>query len=147
MDLGFGRTSVRPFFVLRGNMREFTTAEEAKQFFIEKVVEQTEREGVRLSDVERKMLRWTEVYPILGLPPAKLKKINEEFEQQYDSSEYESKIADLMSRAYARDLGDGLGENWKGAYAVLSKQDHYILVMLEQALGSKLKRKRFFGLF
>ncbi len=127
-------------------MRLFQTADEAKQFFIEKIAEQALRDNQPLSDVERKMLRWTELYPIPGMPPEELMELNQQFEAEYDSDEYESKIAGLFQRAYEHETEDAR-QDWKAAYDVLGREDHYILVMIDQALAGKLKKKRFLGIF
>lgn len=71
----------------------------AKQFLISRVIEEAELEHVSLSDIEKKMLHFTEVHP--SLPD--MYEVNEEFDRNYDSDEYESKIAGLLREARARD--------------------------------------------
>ncbi len=66
----------------------------AKQFLISKVVEQAGLERLPLSEVEKKMLCFTEVHP--SLPD--IYEVNAEFERDYDSDEYEAKITGLLRR-------------------------------------------------
>jgi hypothetical protein len=71
----------------------------AKQFLISKVLEESDLEHVSLSDVERKMLNFTEVGP--SLPD--IYEVNAEFKLTYETDEYESKIASLLKSARDRD--------------------------------------------
>jgi hypothetical protein len=107
---------------------------DAKQFLITRVIEEGEVEQVRLSDVEKKMLSFTETYP--SLPD--IYEVNAEFERDYDSDEYEAKIAGLLKRARERDKSEspGRAHQWKDALEALRKEDHYILVMASQAFGA-----------
>ncbi|HYU47891.1 MAG TPA: hypothetical protein VEK84_17140 [Terriglobales bacterium] len=103
-------------------------ASSAKQFFISKVIEEAEFERVRLSEIEEKMLHFTEVPP--SLPD--IYQVNAEFERDYDSDEYEAKIVGLLKNARDRDSrsSPNLEQEWKDALDALKKEDHYILVML-----------------
>ena len=71
----------------------------AKQFFISRVVEQAESDGLALSDIEKKMLHFTEAHPTLP----DIYEVNAQFERTYDSDEYEAKIAGLLRKAKDRD--------------------------------------------
>ena len=103
----------------------------AKQFLISKVIEEAGFENVILTEVERKMLHFTEVHP--SLPD--IYDVNREFERDYDSDEYERKITSLLRKSRARDLGrsSGQGQQWKDAVDALREEDHYILVMVYMA--------------
>ena len=103
----------------------------AKQFLISKIVEEAEVERVTLSEIEKKMLYFTEVHP--SFPD--IYEVNAEFERDYDSDEYEAKIAGLLKNARDRDNHSSPnGErDWKDALDALKKEDHYILVMLYRA--------------
>ncbi len=106
----------------------------AKQFLISKVIEEAEREHLSLSEIEKKMLQFTEVLP--SLPD--IYEVGAEFERDYDSDEYEAKISGLLKRVRDRDCQqspDG-DRPWNEALAALKKEDHYILVMTSQAFGS-----------
>jgi hypothetical protein len=103
----------------------------AKQFLISKVIEQAESEHVQLSNVEKKMLYFTEVHP--SLPD--IYEVNEEFERSYDADEYEDKIVGLLKRARTRDAAQSAQqeEMWADAILALKQEDHYILVMVYRA--------------
>ena len=104
----------------------------AKQFLISKVVEQSEFEHVALSDVEKKMLHFTELHPTLP----DIYEVSAEFERSCDSDEYEAKIAGLLRKARDRDRARSAVEaqHWKEAIDALKAEDHYILVMVHRAL-------------
>jgi hypothetical protein len=106
-------------------------ANAAKQFFISKVIAEAEFERVSLSEIEKKMLYFTEVHP--SLPD--IYGVNAEFERDYDSDEYEAKIAGLLKNA--RDRGNHSStaseQEWKAALDILRIEDHYILVLLYRA--------------
>ena len=70
----------------------------AKQFLISKVIGQAEVEQVSISEVEKKMLHFTEVHP--SLPD--IYEVNTQFEQNYDSDEYEAKVATAEERSQLR---------------------------------------------
>jgi len=106
----------------------------AKEFLIAKAVEEAGLEHVALSEIEKKMLYFTEVHP--SLPD--IYEVNAEFEKNYDSSDYEAKIEGLLKGARHRDNKrfPSREQDWKDALAVLKNEDHYILVMADQAFGS-----------
>ncbi len=106
----------------------------AKQFLISKVIEEAAVEHVPLSDIEKKMLQFTEVHPTLP----DIHEVNEEFEREYDSDEYERKIATLLKNARAREESNE--QQWKDALDALRHEDHYILVMIDQAFGASTNR-------
>ena len=56
--------------------------------------------------------------------------------------EYESKVIGLLERRFATDTAEDPGsrEAWQQAYTVLGQGDHYILIMIDQAVD--LKRKK-----
>ena len=56
--------------------------------------------------------------------------------------EYEQKVTGLLERRFAAEVdSDPAAEaQWKQAAEVLHQGDHYILVMLHEAVGSRLKR-------
>ena len=103
----------------------------AKQFLISKVIEEARFERASLSEVERKMLYFTEVHP--SLPD--IYEVNAEFERDYDSDEYEAKIAGLLKNARNRDRKNSrVGtQQWEDAIDLLRNEDHYILVMVYSA--------------
>ena len=104
----------------------------AKQFLISRVVEQADCDHVPLSDIEKKMLHFTEVHPTLP----DIYEVNADFERTYDSDEYEAKIARLIKKARDCDRARSSVEaqHWNDAIDALKTEDHYILVMLHAAL-------------
>lgn len=106
-------------------------AHQAKEFIISKVLQEASVEGVPISEVEKKMLYFSEVEQ----EPDDLYEVNEQFDKQYDAEEYEAKIAGLVKRAYQRDRdsSDQLAQQWLDQIRALQKEDHYILVMVSQA--------------
>lgn len=105
----------------------------AKQFLINKVTEEARFEHVLLSEIEKKMLYFTEVHP--SLPD--IYEVNNEFERTYDADEYEDKVANLLRRARDRDREESPDreQHWKDALDSLKEEDHYILVMVAQTFG------------
>ena len=105
----------------------------AKQFLISRVIGQAEFEHISLSDTEKKMLQFTDTQP--SLPD--IYEVNAAFERDYDSDEYETKVAGLLKRARDRDREQSAEEErqWKDALDSLREEDHYILVMAGQAFG------------
>ncbi|MGO9640354.1 MAG: hypothetical protein ACLP1Y_03480 [Candidatus Acidiferrales bacterium] len=103
-------------------------AQQAKEFLISQVVDEAKRENVPLSEIERKMLYFTESYD----PPPDIMEINDEFERDYDSAEYEKKIAGLLRNARVRNRKESpeAAARWKQAVADISMEDHYIMLML-----------------
>ena len=71
---------------------------EAKQFLVQEVVEQAALEGVSLSDIEKRMLWFTESDPASYSNPIELN----EFETQCDTQQYEGKMSRLFYHAYKR---------------------------------------------
>jgi hypothetical protein len=106
----------------------------AKQFLISKVIEEAEFEHVTLSEIEKKMLYFAEVHP--SLPD--IYEVNAEFERNYDTDEYEAKVAGFLRNARDRDAKESPSgeQQWKNALDAVKKEDHYILVMVSQAFGA-----------
>src|SRR6202050_5956977 len=73
-------------------------AQQGKEFLISQILEEAEREDVPLSEIERKMLQFTEMQE--SLPD--IYDVNDQFEREYDTGEYEKKIAGLVRRSYRR---------------------------------------------
>ena len=115
----------------------------AKQFLISRVIEEANLETVPLSEIEKKMLQFTEVHPTIP----DIIDVNDEFERNYDSNEYEKKIALLLKNARARDERESPSrkQEWEDALVALRKEDHYILVMVGQAFGEHANSSYFLG--
>ena len=112
-------------------------AQDAMNRLIAKVEQQAALDGIVLSDLERKMLRWSEVEPDGIDDPS----INDRFDSEYESDKYENKIASLLHHAYVRDseLANGKSE-WDEIEHALQDKDYYLLMMLEQAVAQRKRR-------
>ena len=106
------------------------TALEAKDFIVEQVKQQAALEQVPLSDLEVRMMYFTES----GEMREDFSELNDKFEAEYDTDEYEAKIAKLARRAYQRLKRENLQsvEQWDSAVEELQKGDHYLLVLIDQ---------------
>src|SRR5690242_8007511 len=103
---------------------------EAKDFLVQQTAEQAALENVPLSDLEKRMMYFTET----GECPEDPIALNDAFEAEYDTDEYEAKVSKLMHHAYQRirkENPEAL-HRWKEAMKELSKGDHYILVLWAQ---------------
>lgn len=79
-------------------MKAFHSGREAKEFLISQIVEEAQRENIPLSEIERKMLYFTES----GWTLPDIMKVNEDFDREYDQDDYEYKIAKLITKADKR---------------------------------------------
>src|SRR5579863_8531432 len=90
-------------------MNPFHSGREAKEFLVSRIVAEAQRENVPLSEIERKMLYFTES----GWTLPDIASVGEEFDREYDQDQYEKKIARLIRKAYkharreSRDEYDG----------------------------------------
>ena len=106
---------------------------EAKDFLVAQTAEQASLEGVPLTDLEERMMYFTEGAGATEDPTT----LNEEFEAQYDRAKYEKKISQLLHYAYTRvrkQNGTAL-QTWNDAIRRLKRGDHYLLVMWGQRPG------------
>ncbi len=78
-------------------MRAFHSGRQAKEFLIPRIVAEAERENVPLSEVERKMLYFTES----GWTLPDMTAIYEQFDRDYEQDEYEE---DCTSNTESRQL-------------------------------------------
>jgi hypothetical protein len=112
-------------------MKAFRSGREAKEFLISQIVEEAQRENIPLSEVERKMMYFTE----RGWTLPDITKVNEDFDCEYDQDEYEHKIEKLVTKADKR-IRKGSRDDydrWWAAIRFLQREDHYILVMIRLA--------------
>ena len=109
----------------------FASPREAKEYLVSQIVDEAQREAMPLSEVERKMLYFSETD--WTLPD--IMDVNERFDQEYDQNEYEQKIAGLIKKGFKRLRSENPSEldSWRDAVRILRKEDHYILVMVNQA--------------
>jgi hypothetical protein len=112
-------------------MHRFSNAHEAKEFLISRIVAEAQRENVPLSEIERKMLYFSET--AWTLPD--MMEVNDEFDREYDQAEYEKKISHLIRNETKRLHKENPEEfaSWISAARKLKKEDHYISVMIDGA--------------
>lgn len=111
-------------------------AKEAKDFLVQQTAEQAALENVPISDLEKRMMYFVENDPASCPDPLEL---NDEFEAQYETGEYETKIRALLRRAYKRLKKENPTKvrNWDDAVQTLCGGDHYLPVMLPKGLAGK----------
>ena len=104
-----------------------TKSRQAKDFLVQQASEQAALESVQLSDLEKRMMYFTESDSSCENPAA----LNEEFEAQDDTEEYETKLSELLHHAYERLKKENPEKvrNWDQSIETLRNGDHYILVL------------------
>jgi hypothetical protein len=100
---------------------------------IDRILAQASQDGIDLTEVERKMLYFSES----GWTLPDMKTINSEFDQDYDQDEYERKIAKVVQRIRK---GDADGGGWTNAVHRLGSEDHYLLVLIDGAPKAPARR-------
>ena len=112
-------------------MQDFTTVRDAKEFLISRIVTEAQREGSPLSEIERKMLYFSETG--WTLPDAM--DVSDTFDRDYDQTEYEKKIG-LLVRNFCADSRKNNRDDfrsWTEAVCILRREDHYLLVLIDAA--------------
>lgn len=109
----------------------FRTIREAKDFLASSIAEEAHRNGLPLTEVERKMLYFTET----GWTLPDMKEVSAEFDRDYDQKDYERKIGELVNKIQVRlaDQGQLEQERWNAALEKLSRGDHYLSVLADAA--------------
>jgi hypothetical protein len=100
----------------------------AKDYLVQQTVEQAALEHVPLTDLETRMMYFTESDPASCDDPIAL---NDEFEQEYDTPDYEAKMSRLLHHAYKRLKQEDpeRARQWNATIRVLRRGDHYFLVL------------------
>lgn len=98
---------------------------DAKEFLVSQIVGEAERQGHPLSDLERKMLYFSES----GWTIPDALDVSAAFDREYDTDQYEQKIASLVQAARMRATGE-TAARWTSAIDKLAEGDHYISIML-----------------
>ena len=115
----------------------FRTQSDARRFFADRVIQRADLERVPLSEDERQLLFWSESAPDSVADPA----LAERLAAEISDADYEAKVVGLLQRSFAHDVDvdPGAKDLWQQAWSVLRHGDHYILVMINAAVGGKLK--------
>jgi len=117
-------------------MNRFPTIRDAKEYLIGQILAQADRDGISLSDVEREMLYFSET----GWTLPNMMVISQDFDRDYNQDEYEAKIAGVIR--HVRDHGSGRHDDggWSEAVKRLRAEDHYLLVLIDEARKVPAKR-------
>lgn len=104
---------------------------EAKVFLASRIAEEADREGIPLTEIERKMLYFSET----GWTLPDMSEVKFTFDRDYDRGLFESRIRRLIRRARSRlmDRDREEYEKWKWAIEELRDQDHYVLALIAAA--------------
>jgi len=118
----------------------FSSQAEAKSSFVDRIVSQASAESQPLSDNERWMLRFSESDPDFIVDLHRVAQL----EAEISDSDYEDKIVGLLERSYQRDASAGTNAQalYREASTTLHQGDHYLLIMIDRALGYVPKRAR-----
>jgi len=121
-------------------VQTFATTRDAKEFLVSRIITESEREGVPLSEVERKMLYFSET--AWTLPD--IAEVNDTFDREYNQAEYEQKIGKLIRNMCANARADNVEEfgTWTEAVRTIRREDHYLLVLIAAAESSGLSAGR-----
>jgi hypothetical protein len=112
-------------------MSRFADDREALDFISSQIAEEAQRERISLSEIERKMLYFSET--AWTLPD--IRKVSDEFDRDYDQNAYEKKISRLIRKAVSRARKEHRRdfEAWTDAVRRLGKEDRFLLVMVRQS--------------
>jgi hypothetical protein len=114
------------------NTKLFRSVRAAKEFLVEKIVAEAEHESVPLSEVEWKMLYFSET----GWTLPDMAEVNEKFDAEYDQCEYEDRARALVN-SYLKHADGGERTNWDEAVKTLREGDHYLLVVIGQSRAKR----------
>jgi hypothetical protein len=105
---------------------------------VSRIVAEAQRQKVPLSEVERKMLYFSEI--AWTLPD--IAEVNDAFDSQCDRTNYEQKITNLVRKFCADARADNREEFdvWREAVRTLRREDHYILALIAAAEASTRPR-------
>lgn len=116
-------------------MSKFITFKQAKDYLASRIAEEAVREGVPFSEIERKMLCYSESDWTL---PEKKQSIAE-FDRNCDHDEYEQKIGSLIRQITSRHSSQNQIETeaWDEAAVKLNESDNYLSVLVNQVKASE----------
>jgi hypothetical protein len=118
---------------------------QAKDFLADQAAQQAVLDRIPLSEIEKRMMYFTESDPSSCDDPVAL---NDEFEAEYEMPEYEAKMSKLLHRAYKRLKSESPEQkrNWDEAIRVLRRDDHYFLVLWDIKPASEHRLRDSFAL-
>jgi hypothetical protein len=115
-------------------MSRYESERDAKEYLVGEIVGEANREGTPLTEVERKMLYFSES----GWTLPDMMEVNEEFERDHVNDVYERKISGLVRKITRRLEARSEEERvaWDEAVQKLRQADHYLLVLIDSDLMS-----------
>lgn len=115
----------------------FGSQSDAKRFFVDRIVTEATAERSPLSDAGSQMLSFSESDPEFIVDAALVDRLAAEISDE----DYEAKVAGLLERIYKRDVArdPAARDTYREAYTALNRGDHYLLVMIDRALGRQLR--------
>lgn len=121
-------------------MQRFSDDHEALDFIASRIADEAQRDGIPLSEVERKMLYFSET--AWTLPD--IWEVNDEFDRNYEQGAYERKISQLIKKVTNRAKKQAVElQGWNQAILRLSHADRYLMIMIKQAgLGQEFYRNQ-----
>lgn len=119
-------------------MCEYRTIRQAKDYLAGKIADEAQREGSPLTEVERKMLYFSDT----GWTLPNMKTVSAEFDRVYDQDEYERKIQGLVRRIEngADAQSEEEKESWYQAVLKLCDGDHYLVMLIDAAKDASPSR-------
>jgi hypothetical protein len=104
---------------------------EAKVFLASRIADEADREGIPLTEIERKMLYYSEA----GWTLPDMAQVKAAFDRDYDRALFQSRMTHLIRRARSRLIGGDKAEyeKWQWAIQQLRGQDHYVLALVAAA--------------
>ena len=107
---------------------------DATEFIVTTLAAEANREGSPLSEIEEKIMYFSETAWTLSNMDA----ISARFDAEYDQVSYEERIAELIRRYQIRIRSENPDEaaHWEKAVKAVQKEDRYLLVLLRIADGS-----------
>jgi hypothetical protein len=103
----------------------FSSSRAAKEYLVERIIAQAKQDGTELSEIESKMLYFTES----GWTLPDMADVSAKFDQDYSQEEYEGKVGQIVRRIHET-AGEADEETWDEAVALLSSEDHFLLVLI-----------------
>ena len=123
------------------SIRRFRNVREAKEYLVGIIANEAEHDGAPLTEVEQKMLFFTET----GWTLPEMKQVSAEFDKSYVQDQYEAKITSIVAKVRAKFTDEGQQEQltWDSALGKLSRGDHYLLVLINGANPNRRGANRY----
>jgi len=122
------------------------TGKTALNFFIQKILDQANKENISFSKAQEYVLS------LNGIEPDSYsnQELIKSFEQESSVRNFENKIIKLISKAYRADMSTNstLLANYKEAYKTLKSGNYYVYYLTDRSIGSKINKiGRFFDTY